>query len=533
MIRPVLLAVLLSLTLAGACDRTVRSPGLARPPSPFTIEWDPATGKGAVVQNLPGNGPLRACFQCRYPGYSGGLWLGSQNGPGFRWQPTASEAGGLPDVGLFCAQDESLVDLDNGTEYVPGWSENVGRGDDGVKLAYVGGAILDDGSGPDGLVLRSVNRAEGLEVVRYLSWPKGAAFLIVATYLRNTGDRPRRMAFWTGDDPWVGRYQTSAGDIGWTAEGLVLNEARIPGASFGYGGIADLGNPALGDAPGDFSAVANVIMPDPNRPPPDVVYFANGFAHRDADVDPLRALEPWTPTAINLGWTEIRLAPGAVVQFRYALGRADAAGSDGIPRPPAIPASAWRFDDVWHEAFREAGPPPPAERPEGAGLPVAFAAEQIHLSIEPGRLSVDARYELANRTEGTQSVTLLYPFPLDADHPYPDRIEVEGVSWRRVDAGLAWRLGLAPGETKVVNVRYSQECRRPAGRYIVTTTGRWGAPLGHASFEVRWPASLPDVRVSYPGVESAEGADRVLRFEARNFRPDRDLAVAWTLPRQP
>jgi hypothetical protein len=519
-----LAAVLLALP---ACGRFGPAPSPAAPPSPFTIDWDPATGKGAVVQAMPGGDRLRICLQCRYAGYAGGLWIGSQNGPGFRWQPQVGDAGGLPDVGLFCAQDESIVDLDDGTEYAPGWSENVGRGDDGVKLAYVEGAILDAGTGPDGVVLRSVNRAGGLDVTKYLSWPRGAAYVVIASRIRNTGDRPRRLALWTGDDPWVGRYSTSEGDIGWTADGLVLTEARIPGAAFKYGGVADLGNPLLGDRSDSFSGVANLIIPDPSLPPPDVVYFANGFAHSDADIDPLRALEPWTPTAINLGWTAIDLAPGRTATFRYALGRADIA-ADGLPIPPPIPPRAWGFDAVWHEAFHEAGPPPPATPRKETGLPVRFAAERIVMTVEPGRMRIDARYEIANRTDGAQSLSLLYPFPIDADHPAPDAIEVDGVPWRQVDKGIIWRLDLAPGATKTITVRYAQACLRPAARYILTTTGRWGAPLGHAAFEVRWPSTLADVRVSYPGTVTDEGPERVLRFDAKDFRPDRDLAVTWS-----
>ncbi len=527
---PLPLALLAAaLLLLPACGRIRHTAIPAGPTSPFTIEWDPATGKGAVIQALPAGDRFRVCLQCRYPGYTGGLWIGSQNGPGFRWLPVVGEAGGLADVGLFCAQDESLVDLDDGAEYVPGWSENIGRGDDGVKLAYIDGQILDDGTGPDGVVLRSVNRAGGLEVTRYLSWPRESAFVIIASLIHNTGDRPRRLALWTGDDPWVGRYSTSEGDIGWTADGLVLTESRIPGATFRYGGIADLGNPLLGDRPGAFSGVANLIVPDPSLPPPDVVYFANGFAHRDADIDPLRALEPWTPTAINLGWTAIDLPAGGTATFRYALGRADFAG-DGLPHPPPIPPRAWGFDAVWDEAFREAGPPPPASPREGTGLPVRFAAERIRMTVEPGRMRLDARYEIANRTDGAQSLSLLYPFPIDGDHPYPDAIEVEGVPWRQVDRGIVWRLDLGPRETKAITVRYSQACLRPAARYILTTTGRWGAPLGHASFEVRWPATLADVRVSYPGAITDDGPERVLSFDAADFRPDRDLAVTWTPP---
>ena len=66
------------------------------------------------------------------------------------------------------------------------------------------------------------------------------------------------------------------------------------------------------------------------------------------------------------------------------------------------------------------------------GLPVRFAAERIRMTLEPGRMHLDARYEIANRTDGAQALSLLYPFPIDGDHPYPDAIEVVVARDRRV-----------------------------------------------------------------------------------------------------
>ena len=162
-LRLSLILILLSLS----CQRPPASEqGEAVPPSPqgeapaqgvgFTVEWDPGTGRGRVTQRMDDGDRYDLCLQCRYPGYAGGLWIGSMNDSGMLWTPAAPRAG-FPTLNLFCAQDESLWDHEEDLEYDCGWSENFGRGDDGVRMEFLDGEILRDG-GEGGVVLRSLNR---------------------------------------------------------------------------------------------------------------------------------------------------------------------------------------------------------------------------------------------------------------------------------------------------------------------------------------------------------------------------------------
>ncbi|MBM4372961.1 MAG: hypothetical protein FJ098_15005, partial [Deltaproteobacteria bacterium] len=160
----------------GAGLEVVRSPE-----GPFTVGWDPDTGRGMVSQVLPDGDRFELCLQCRYPGYAGGLWAGSMNGSGFLWIPSTPRRG-FSSLNLFCAQDESLWDHEEGLEYDCGWSQNFGRGDDGVRLEYLQGEVLGDGRAGD-LVLRSVNRGGCWELIRYLFWPRAAAWWLVATHV--------------------------------------------------------------------------------------------------------------------------------------------------------------------------------------------------------------------------------------------------------------------------------------------------------------------------------------------------------------
>ena len=528
------------LALLVACPRAPRregrpmervaSPAVTAPsptPSPFELGWDPRTGKGAVTQTLPAGDRLRLCLQCEYPGYAGGLWIGSMEASGMAWTPPAPVRG-YKELNLFCAQDESLWDHALDLEIDGGWSENFGVGSDGLRLEYVEGEVLEDGAGEAGLVLRAVSRHGCWELARYLGWPRGAAHLFVSSYLKNTCAEARRFSFWSGEDPWIGRYRSADGDVGWYAGGIVRHEARVDGAAFRHGGLYDLGNEALGQGPERFSGVANVVALDPGLEPPDVAYFANRFAHADHEIDPARPLDSRSLTALNLGWRDRELAPGAEWRLRYALGLAVTRDLGDLPAPPAITAGQWRFDEVYHAAYRS-GLPAREEREarRPVPLPIRFKEEVIHLDVDEARLDVDALYIFQNRTRARQLITLFYPFPVDETHAFPDRVEVEGARYKAAKHGLLLRLRFGPGEDRAVTVRYSQAITRPPARYILTSTGAWGEPLDEAEYQVRWPAALEDVRVSYPGEITREGAQQVLRFSRSDFLPERDLVVDW------
>ena len=458
------------------------------------------------------------CLHCKYPGYAGGLWVGSQDGSGFLWVP-AKPPEGFPSLNLFCAQDESIRDEDEGLEYDAGWSENLGRGDDGVRLEYRGGAVVSDGSGGGDLVLRSVNGRGCHEVTKLLLWPRGVGYVVVSTTLRNVCDHPKRLSFYTGDDPWIGRYKTSDGDVGWTAAGLVRTEAAIDPTTFRHGGLYDLGNALLGQSSAPFSNVASFIALDPTLPPPSVVLFANAFAHDPAEVDPSRPLDNRSMTALNIGWRGVVLEPGGALRVRYALGRATSGEPGTTPTIPEIPRRHWQLDEAVSGGKVGAGRRGP--------LPLRFESETIHVSLDPPLLRVEAEYVFRNRLTAPYAGTMFYPFPLDEEHPYPTEVEVDGAPFHRHERGLLWRLHVPPLAEARVRVRYTQPTRSQEARYILTSTSRWGEPLAHAEYRVDWPAALEGVTVSYEGEQTVEEGRRVLRFARDDFQPERDIVVSW------
>ncbi len=502
-----------------------------RPPG-FRVNWDPQTGRGPVSQRLENGDLYIACFHCQYPGYTGGLWLGSFNGSGFLYVPVDPPPG-FATLNLFCAQDESLFDEDTGVEYDGGWSENFGFGNDGEPLPYLAGAVVEDGSRGGDVVLRAVNAGGCYALTRHVLWPRGAGYLVFSTVVENVCARPVRFAFWTGDDPWIGRYASSEGDVGFAAPGLLPRETVLDPRTFGYVGMLDLGNVLTGEPAGAFSNVADVLLFDPGQPAPQHGLVANGFAHAAEEVDPTRPLDNRSPTAFNVGYTGVRLAPGEAVRLRYALGRATPQPEGRPPLPPAIPAAHWAFADRYEGPVPPLGQvrPTPLARPRAADSPIAFREEDVRLVVEPPYLLVEGHYTFENRSAVAHTVPMLYPFPLDADHPYPDLIEVAGAPFVPHPNGIVWRLAVEAHAEKTVVVRYAQQCRVPLGRYILTTTAHWGTPFARAHYEVRWPITAAPAHVNYPGVDFTVAGETWRSLDRVDFLPDRDLVVRWSAPR--
>ena len=498
----------------------------AAPAGAFTIDWDPAIGRGSVMQTTD-EGRFTICLQCRYAGYTGGVNVGSQNGSGFQWVPAVAIPG-YPSINLFCAQDESLWDRDAGREYDFGWSQNFGTGDDGEPLLYRGGQVID--AGPDQAVLGSTNAAGCYEVTKFLRWGAGEAFFVIATTVKNTCARDVRFDFWTGEDPWIGRYKSAEGDVGWFAGGLVEREAVIDPAEFRWGGLYDLGNEASGEKVGAFSNVADFYMPSPTGPAPDRVLFASGFAHDACEVLPSYPLDNAGMIAFNLGWTGLRLAPGKEWTVVYAMGKARTGRPHEVPTPPVIPPTAWHFAGAARAAYRPVPSTvvPAARRPPP---PLAFESEQLFLHLDPDALTVEAEYRFVNRSNAPIAVPIVYPFAVDADHPFPSLVDVEGIDWAARKDAVTWRQQLGPHEARDVRVRYVQPHRTGFARYITRSTRAWGRPIDHARFVVRWPASMGEVWLSFPATRRVVGDEIEAVVEASPFFPLHDLDLRWDAPR--
>jgi hypothetical protein len=202
---------------------------------------------------------------------------------------------GYDSINVFCAQDESIWDLDEQAEYTYGWSENFGTGPDGKRLEYVRGQVLEHDDAH--VVMSSENAGGCYQVSKVVTTSAEWRYWIIASRIQNRCAHPVHFHFHSGDDPWIGRYASAEGDVGWTEAGLVRKETGFLAGEFTAGGLYDLGNSERGQTDKRFSNQADFFALDPTLPLPDFTGFANRFAHHPGEIDGKKPLENRTMIA--------------------------------------------------------------------------------------------------------------------------------------------------------------------------------------------------------------------------------------------
>lgn len=187
----------------------------------------------------------------------------------------------------------------------------------------------------DELVLTSNHEVDidgtPFRVDRIASFKAGARHTTLAITIKNIGRNPAGYYYVYGDEPWVGDYGTSTGNVGWIQGRLVKYEAAINPLNYGWAGYFDYGNDAAGESHNQ-GGVANFIeWQDGLRP--DLVYFSNkiGTFAEEKDCVPLASSNN---RVIMLQWGPRMLAPGQSETIILSVGMADANPVTGFPVKP-------------------------------------------------------------------------------------------------------------------------------------------------------------------------------------------------------
>jgi len=445
--------------------------------------------------------------------------IGGYGSSGMVWVPERPKPG-FPSINVVCAQDESLWDHGEAAEYAFGWSENYGTGPDGKRLEYVSGEVLE--STRERVALWSVNRGGCYEFEKLAVAQAGERFWVIGTRITNRCSDPVSFDFFSGDDPWLGTYRSSDGDVGWTPAGLVRTETSFELGDFTAGGLFDLGNQALGQAEGSFSNQANFLALDPGLPLPDQAHIANRFAHHRSEVEPKRPLDNQTLTALNLGWTEQTLQPEASFEVAYAVGLAVTGEPPTLPQLPEL--GARQFSRIRELRAPRAGP---------VRDNVAFVAELVELRLSPNELTVRGTYQLENSSAASATFTLGFPITVTSERPAPDSVRVDEkevplVRGSEAQVSAQFVLSLPPRTLRSFTVEYTQRHSGRRAEYVVTSARQWGRPLARAVFRIVSAPELGPIEASYPGRSRLrEDGWRELVIVEQPFAPDRELTLSW------
>jgi len=296
-------------------------------------EWNPWDGSGLVSSSFP-DGTGMVTYLGRYLDDDKevhGLFVG----------------GGIPET----VESNSTYNMNNsGVTYFDGkrwfhvWcsvNEGIGSALSGFSLTpsqweFIGSGVEKRSS--DKVIIASRHKVviDGipLSISRRMHFTAGKSYFTLEIRIRNIGSERVAYSYFYGDEPWVGYYGISLGDVGWVKDRIVPYEEMLDTGKYSFIGMADIGNRVIGEQP-VYTNLANFLeWFGPEQP--SAAYFTNDFSKMpEADKNiPLKSNERF----VGLQWKR-QLDPGEATIIRLAIGMAAVNPKTGIPDKPP---TAWK-----------------------------------------------------------------------------------------------------------------------------------------------------------------------------------------------
>jgi hypothetical protein len=151
------------------------------------------------------------------------------------------------------------------------------------------------------------------------------------TKISNAGHTPVSLRYAYGDEPWVGNFGSSRGNVGWLKDEIVLTERDIDTRRNSFAGMFDYGNELVGEGH-DYTGKANFIEWDPASRP-EKAYFSNIMGGITNFQNPI-PLSSATSRFIGLVWGPLTIGPQQSFTFTLAVGMAGNEPISGLPLKP-------------------------------------------------------------------------------------------------------------------------------------------------------------------------------------------------------
>jgi hypothetical protein len=223
---------------------------------------------------------------------------------------------------IWCNVNEGIVDVANNPIYPATWR-------------FISSEVAENSANDLTLVSRHevlVNNVP-VRIERYLFYQTGDRHVTLVTSFTNVGTSPTLFSYVYGDEPWVGNFGSSAGNVGWLKDQLLLTEKMIDTKKYNYLGMFDYGNPLAGETH-SYTGKANFIeWRQDSRP--EIAYVANNFGDiPDSTGKAAAPLASPKNRVIALQWGPDILPPGATFAFTISVGMADNDPKTGLPVKP-------------------------------------------------------------------------------------------------------------------------------------------------------------------------------------------------------
>lgn len=297
------------------------------------LEWNPWEGSGLVSSSFP-DGTGLVTYLGRYLDGDKevhGLFVGGgvpetvKNSSNYNMNNSGvTYFNGNRWFHVWCSVNEGIGSAVTGTTLTPSQWEFIGSGveqrtSQQITMTSSHKAVID------GVPLR---------IHRRMHFTAGEDYFTLAITIENNGSEPFTYNYLYGDEPWVGYYGTSLGDVGWVKDRIVPYEELIDTKKYSFIGMADIGNRVIGEQP-VYTNLANFLeWFGPEQP--KTAYFTNDMNQMPkADKKiPLESNERF----VGLMWERL-LKPAESATIRLAIGMAAFNPKTGIPEKPP---TAWK-----------------------------------------------------------------------------------------------------------------------------------------------------------------------------------------------
>lgn len=298
----------------------------------FDFKWDAAYGRGYIKTSWPDRTKLvinLGRFKDSNGKYPHGLFIGGGIPPSDPdYQALNQDATGMAYFDgrrwyhIWCNSNEGLVSP--AQPFLPSFpSDWIYRG-----------SWLRENNGRD-VTIESRHSMKlnniPLDMNRFLFYTAGNRYAVLEIELINRGSRPVPFQYQYGDEPWIGDFGSSAGDVGWAGSELITSERILDLNRYCYFGMFDYGNELAGERH-NFTGVANFIeWPKEERPTRAYVSnYSGGVSNPDKAVPLTHRYNRFIGVTYGPGVLE----PGKPFHITLAIGMADAQPMTGMPVKP-------------------------------------------------------------------------------------------------------------------------------------------------------------------------------------------------------
>jgi hypothetical protein len=165
---------------------------------------------------------------------------------------------------------------------------------------------------------------------------------------------------------------------------------------------------------------------------------------------------------------------------------------------------------------------------------VQFQGETIEITVDDHIACVKGEYYLKNLLKEFKQQSLIYPFIVSDELPFPDSIRIfikpdsTLIPFKIIPGAIAFSVLLDPQSITCFCVTYFQKTPGHQMEYLLTSTRQWKKPLEFATYIVKLPlqSKIEDFSLEYNELIRKNG-EQIFIVRRKNYMPVDNLRLKW------